>query len=145
MTCITYYHTSKSRECTGVNGEALQLRAVYKKLYFYYKSHENPYQVLRATWKLVSILLQVTWELYQVLQVTWAASECAMKSKVLMIKIIINIVQTYTKKNITRLLPLTLLLMLYTRNNTDGNKFIIFSSIALYYSETYMQTVWASP
>ena len=91
---------------------------------YYYKLRENPYQVL---------------------QVTWAASECAMKSKVLMTKIIINIVQTYTKKNITRLLPLALLLMLYTWNNTDGNKLIIFSSIALYYSETYMQTVWASP
>ena len=96
-----------------------------ENLYQYYnKSHENPYQVL---------------------QVTWAASECAMKSRILMIKIIINIVQTYTKKNITRLLPLALLLMLYTHNNTDGSKLVIFSSIALYYGETYMQTVWALP
>ena len=74
-----------------------------------------------------------------------AAFKHAMKSKILMIKIIINIVQTYTKKNITRLLPLALLLMLYTHNNTDGSKLVIFSSIALYYGETYMQTVWASP
>ena len=28
------YHTSNSRECMGVNGEALQLHPVYKKLYF---------------------------------------------------------------------------------------------------------------
>ena len=44
------YHTSNSRECMGVNGEALQLHAVYKKPYLlYYKSHENPYQVLQVT------------------------------------------------------------------------------------------------
>ena len=50
----------------GVNGEALQLRAVNKKPYFfYYKSRDNPYQVL---------------------QVTCAASERAMKLKVHMIK-----------------------------------------------------------
>ena len=28
------YHVSNSRECMGVNGEALRLHAVYKKLYF---------------------------------------------------------------------------------------------------------------
>ena len=44
----------------GVNGEALQLHAVHKSRIFYYKSHDNPYQVL---------------------QVTCAASEHAMKSK----------------------------------------------------------------
>ena len=49
----------------GVNGEALQLHAVYKKLYFYYESRKNPYQVL---------------------QVTCTASERAMKSEVRMIK-----------------------------------------------------------
>ena len=43
------YHTSNSRECMGVNGEALQLHAVYKKPYF---------------------LLQVTRESVSVLQVT---------------------------------------------------------------------------
>ena len=31
---VRYYHTSNSRECMGVNGEALQLHAVYKKAYF---------------------------------------------------------------------------------------------------------------
>ena len=44
-----YYHTSNSRKCMGVNGEALQLHAVYKKPYF---------------------LLQVTRESVSVLQVT---------------------------------------------------------------------------
>ena len=77
---------SNSRECTGVNGEVLQLHAVYKKPSFfttsharirirYYKSCENPYQVL-----------QVRENPYQVLQVTCAVSECAMKSKVRIIK-----------------------------------------------------------
>ena len=33
----------------GVNGEALQLHAVFKKLYFYYKSRKCPYQVLQIT------------------------------------------------------------------------------------------------
>ena len=44
-----YYHTSNSRKCMGVNGEALQLHVVYKKPYF---------------------LLQVTRESVSVLQVT---------------------------------------------------------------------------
>ena len=93
----------------GVNEEALQLHAVYKKPYFYYKSHEN---------------------LYQVLQVTCAASDCAMKLKVRMIKIIITIVPSY------RLLLLALLLVLRTRNITDGSKLMIFSGIALYYGKS---------
>ena len=53
----------------GVNGEALQLHAVYKK------SRENPYQYCKSRENP-----------YQVLQVTCAASERAMKSKVRMIK-----------------------------------------------------------
>ena len=28
--------------------------------------------------------------------------------------------------------------MLHTRNNTDGNKLVIFSGIALYYGDTYI-------
>ena len=83
-----------------------------KSRIFYYKSRKNPYQVL---------------------QVTCAASERAMKSK-----IIITIVPSYTGKNITRLLPLALLLVLCTRNNTDGNKRVIFSGIALYNGDTYI-------
>ena len=49
----------------GVNEEALQLHTVYKKPYFYYKSHEN---------------------LYQVLQVMCTVSERAMKLNVRMVK-----------------------------------------------------------
>ena len=46
-----------------------------------------------------------------------------------------------TGKNITRLLPLALLLVLRTRNNTDGNKLVIFSSIASYYGDNYILSV----
>ena len=35
-------------------------------------------------------------------------------------------------------MPLALLLMLHTCNNTEGNKLVIFSSIALYYGDTYI-------
>ena len=55
-------------------------------------------------------------------------------------KIIITIVPSYTGKNITRLLPLASLLVLCTRNSTDGNKLRIFSGIALYYGDTYIVT-----
>jgi len=75
-------NTSNSRECMGVNGEALQLHSVCtlyckpcKNPYQYYKSCENPYQYYKSRENP-----------YQVLQVTHAASECAMKSKVHMIK-----------------------------------------------------------
>ena len=36
------------------------------------------------------------------------------------------------------LLPLALLLMLRTRNNTDSNKLMIFSGIASYYGDNYI-------
>ena len=75
-------------------------------MYQHYKLLENPYQVL---------------------QLTCAASERAMKSKVCIDKIIITIVPSYTRKNITRLLPLALLLMLQQTRD-------IF---ALYYGDTY--------
>ena len=61
-----------------------------------------------------------------------------MKLKVCTIKSFITIVQSYTGKNITRLLPLALLAMLRTRNNTDGNKLVIFPRIVLYYGDTYI-------
>ena len=44
------------------------------------------------------------------------------------------------RENITRLLPLALLLVLRTRNNTDGNKLVIFSGIAWYYGDNYKVT-----
>ena len=52
-------------------------------------------------------------------------------------KIVITIVLSYTRKNITRFLPLALLLVLHTRNNTDGNKLVIFSGVASYYGDNY--------
>ena len=45
-------------------------------------------------------------------------------------KIIITIVPGYTGKNITHLLPLQ-------KYNINGNKLMIFPSIALYYGDTY--------
>ena len=53
-------------------------------------------------------------------------------------KSIITTVPSYTGKSITRLLLLALLLVLRTRNNTDGNKLMIFSGIALYYVDNYI-------
>ena len=44
----------------------------------------------------------------------------------------------YWKIYITRLLLLALLLMLCTRNNTDGNKLVTFSGIASYYGDNYI-------
>ena len=62
--------------------------------------------------------------------VTCAVSERAMD------KIIITIVPSYTG---TCLLPLALLLVQCTRNNTDdSNKRVIFSGIALYYGDIYI-------
>ena len=103
----------------GVNGEALQLHTVYKKSYF---------------------LLQVTRE--SILGTTshvhcvWQCNEIEGSYD----KIIITIVPSYTRKSIARLLPLALLLVLRTCNNTDGNKLMIFSGIALYYDDTYMNS-----
>ena len=95
------YHMSNTCECMGVNGEPLQLHAVHKKPYFfYYMSHKN---------------------LYQVLQVTCTASEHEMK-----LMVDISLTPSYTGNNIPQLLQLALLLMLDTRNNTDGNKLVIF-------------------
>ena len=53
-------------------------------------------------------------------------------------KIIITIIPSYTGKIITRLLPLALLFVLHIHNNTDSNKLVIFSGIALYYGNNYI-------
>ena len=96
-----------------VSGEALQLHAVYKRLY---------------------VLLQATQETVSGITSHVRASEHAMKSKVHNYdKIIITIVPRYTGRNITHLLPLAMLLMLCTHNSTDSNTFMIFSGIAWYY------------
>ena len=68
-----------------VNGEALQLHSVYKKPFFYNKSHENPYQYYKSCENLYQYYKSRE-NPYQVLQVRCAASEHAMKSKIRMIK-----------------------------------------------------------
>ena len=97
---------SNYRNCFGVNGEALQLHAVYKKRYSqaricirYYKSH----------------------------CCVWTCNEI----EGLYDKIIITIVTSYARENLTRLFPLKLLLMVCSHNKTDGNQIIIFP---VYYS-----------
>ena len=98
------------------------------------------------------ILLQVTWESVSVLQVTresvsgnashirwvWTCNEIEGSYD----KIIITIVPSYTRKNITCLLPLALLLVLHTRNDTDDNK---TRDTALYYDDTYMYIALREP
>ena len=44
-----FYHTSNSRECMGVNEEALQLHAVYKKPYFLLQVMRESVSVLQVT------------------------------------------------------------------------------------------------
>ena len=51
----------------------------------------------------------------------------------------ITIVQSYIRKNIAPLLLLALLPLLRTHNNTDSNKVMIFSSIALYCGDTLLE------
>ena len=68
-------------------------------------------------------LLQVTWEsesdtASRALRLVW------MRNEVHTIK---SLLPKYTGKNITHLLLLVLLLVLRIRNNTDGNKLVIFS------------------
>ena len=95
---------------------------------FYYNSSKNSYQlVLQVMQK--SVLGHVH------------VSECAMKSKVRMIKSLSPWYKAIPK-NIARLLPWALVLMLHTRSNTNGNKLMIFSSIALYYGDTYIVSIF---
>ena len=46
---VKLYHTSNSRERMGVNGEALQLHAVYKKPYFLLRVTRESISVLQVT------------------------------------------------------------------------------------------------
>ena len=95
-----------------------------KSRIFYYKSRENPYQVL---------------------QVTRTTSESAMKSKVCMIKSLSPQYQTITENSITRLLPLAFLLMLCTHNSGFllGDTYIIMSvsKINLQLARTYVASL----
>ena len=115
-------------------------------MFFYYKSHGNPYQYCKSRENPYQYCksrenpyqhCKSRENPYQVLQVKCTASEHAMGSYD---KIIITIVPSYTRKNITRLLPLALLLVLRTCNNTDSKKLVIFSGIALYRGDTHLIT-----
>ena len=70
----------------GVNGEALQLHAVYKKPYFLLQVTQESVSVLQVMRESVSGTASQGQNPYQVLQVTCAVSEHAMKSEVRMIK-----------------------------------------------------------
>ena len=111
----------------GVNGEALQLHTVYKKPYFLLQVKREFVSVLQITWESVSGTASHA-------RCIWTCNEI----EGLYDKIIITIAPSYTGINITRLLPLALLLVLHTRNNTDGNKLVIFSGIASYYGDNYI-------
>ena len=82
---VLHDHTSNSHESVGFNGEALQLHTVYKKPYFYYTSHKNPYQYCKSCDNPYQYYKSRE-NPYQVLQVTHAAYERGMKSKVCRIK-----------------------------------------------------------
>ena len=86
MFITSTYHTSNSRKCMGVNGEALQLHVVFIKSHiFYSKSRENPYQYSKPRENPYQYYKSRE-NPYQVLQVTCDVSEHAMKSKVRIIK-----------------------------------------------------------
>ena len=82
---------------------------------------ENPCSCMQFIKSHIFLLYMSHKNLYQVLQVTCTASEHAMK-----LTVDISLTPSYTRNNIPQLLRLALLLMLDTRNNTDGNKLVIF-------------------
>ena len=118
-----------------------------KSSILYCKSRVNPYQYYKS--REVSVL-QVTWKSVSGTashaRCVWTCNEIEGSYDK-----IITIVPSYTRKknhcftgkNITCLLPLPLLLVLHTRNNTDGNKLVIFSGIASYYGDNYIVTVFS--
>jgi len=111
----------------GVNGEALQLHAVYKKPYFLLRVMRESVSVLQVTWESVSGTASHARCIW-----TWNEIDGSYD------KMIITIAPSYTRINITRLLPLALLLMIRTRNNTAGNKLVIFCGIASHYGDNYI-------
>ena len=106
----------------GVNGEALQPCAVYKK----------PYFLLQITWESISVL-QVSWESASVLQVTWESiwgttshMHCVWTCNEIegsCHKIITTIVPSYTRK--TSLVCCRWHCYSRTCNNIDGNKVLL--------------------
>ena len=74
----------------GVNEEALQLCAIYKKLYFLLQVTRESASVLQVTWKSVSGTASHA-------RCVWMCNEIKRSYD----KIIITIVPSYTEKNIT--------------------------------------------
>ena len=95
----------------GVNGEAFQLHTVHKKPYFFNTSHMRTVSVLQVMRESVSGTTSFVCCVSTCNEIEGSYD-----------KIIITIVPNYTGKNITRLLPLALLLMLRTHNNTRLKK-----------------------
>ena len=102
------------------NGEALQLNAVYKKPYCYYKSPEN-LLVLQVTQESVSGTASHV-------HCVWTCNE----AKGSYVEIIITIVPSYTGKKYHSLSLPTAKIFSRTRNNTDSNKLVIFSGTAFF-------------
>ena len=92
-------------------GKPCSCMQVIKSKLFYYKSRNNPHQCYNSRKKP-----------YQVLQLMCVRLN---EIKGSYDKIITPIVPSYTKKYIPCLLPLALLLLLHTHNNTDRNKLVI--------------------
>ena len=118
------YHTSKTHANVSESMAALQLHVVYKSCIFLQTSHARIH--ISTTCHVKIRIRYCKWRALR-LNVQWF--------------IIITIVPSYTGKNITRLLTLALLLVLCTRNNTDGNKLVIFSGIASYYGDNYIMLI----
>ena len=113
------YPTSNSRECMGINGESLQLHAVYKKKRIFYCKHAR---IRISTTSHVRFRIRYASHA----RCIWTCNEIESSYD----KIIITILPSYTGKNHS--LPLAFLLVLSTRNNTDSNKLVIFFGIASY-------------
>ena len=102
---------SNSHECMGVNGEALQLHAVYQKPYFILQVTQEPISVLQVTRESVS-------RISSHVRCVWMCNEIEGSYD----KIIITTVPSYSGKN----LLFGAVGIVRTRNNTDGNRLVIF-------------------
>ena len=121
----------------GVNGEALQLHAVFKKLYFYYKSRKCPYQVLQVTWKTcisttipAIIYIRYCKSRTLCLNVQW-------NQRFIWLTHYHHSTKVYWKKNHSFVAVNWHCHFV----NTDGNKRVIFSGITLYYCDN-IQHYW---
>ena len=112
MSLWYHYHTSNSRNVWESMGKLCSCMQFIKSSIF----------LLQDTWESVSGTASHAC-------CVWTCNEIKGSYD----KIIITTVPSYT-----RLLPLALLLVLRTHNNTDGNKLVIFSSVKLYYGDNYI-------